>query len=87
MAVGKYKLKTYREIVDEDAPYAVWASELSNPTDAMRKFQSYLIDQGIEADDTPQRPAKRQSPSATEEHPCSKRGRHRLNVRYVFAMA
>ena len=40
MAVGKYKLKTFREIVDEDPAYCVWVCDLVSPTDAMQRFQA-----------------------------------------------
>ena len=43
MAVGKHKHKLFREIVDEDPSYCVWASELQSPTESMQKFQAYLL--------------------------------------------
>ena len=48
MAVGKYKLKTFREIVDEDPAYCVWVCDLETPTEAMQRFQVFSFQKNNE---------------------------------------
>ena len=48
--------------------------DLASPTEAMQRFQEYLGKQGVESNDAPESPPKRQRPDAAEEPPLQQNG-------------
>ena len=84
MAVGKHRHNLFREIVDEDPAYCVWANDLPSPTVAMQKFQSWLKRHRTDVPDeqegskrrrvVEEEPAHQGGPAALECKVCYTRG-------------